>query len=106
MIFSTIYSFFIHDATLAFIPGYITANVVSYLLNSFLTFKEKLGVVKFIKFFISYIPNFIIQTVIVWLYSRFVGGSPIIAYAIAAVIGVPVTFVLMKIFAFGKKKEK
>lgn len=106
VIFSTIYSLFIPNTTLAFIPGYITSNVVSYLLNSFLTFKEKLGVVKFIKFFISYIPNFIIQTVIVWLYSRFVGGSPIIAYAIAAVIGVPVTFVLMKLFAFGKKKEK
>ena len=104
VIFSTIYSLFIPDTTLAFFPGYITSNVVSYLLNSFLTFKERLSFVRFVKFFISYIPNFIIQTVIVWLFDRFVGGSPIIAYAIAAVIGVPVTFVFMKIFAFRKKK--
>ena len=40
VIFSTIYSLFIPNTTLAFFPGYITSNVVSYLLNSKLTFKE------------------------------------------------------------------
>lgn len=104
VIFSTIYSLFIPNTTLAFFPGYITSNVVSYILNSKLTFKEKLGFVKFIKFFISYIPNFIIQTVIVWLFDSFIHGPSIAAYAIAAVIGVPVTFVFMKIFAFRKKE--
>lgn len=104
IIFSTIYSLFIPNTTIAFFPGYITSNVVSYLLNSYLTFKEKLGFVKFIKFFISYIPNFVIQTVIVYLFDRFVHGAPVLAYAIAAVIGVPVTFVFMKIFAFKKEK--
>lgn len=103
IIFSTIYSLFIPSTTLAFLPGYITSNVVSYLLNSCLTFKEKLGFVKFIKFFISYIPNFLIQTIIVWLFDRFIHGPAVIAYAIAAIIGVPVTFVLMKIFTFKKK---
>lgn len=103
ILFSTIYSVFIPNTTAAFFPGYITANVVSYLLNSKLTFNQSLGFVKFIKFFISYIPNFIIQTVIVWLFDRFIHGPSIIAYAVAAVIGVPVTFVFMKIFTFRKK---
>ncbi|MBR0027175.1 MAG: HAD-IB family phosphatase [Clostridia bacterium] len=102
VIFSALYRLFIPDTTLAFFPGYITSNVVSYLLNSYLTFKEKLGFVKFIKFFISYIPNFIIQTAIVWLFDNFIHGPSIIAYALAAVIGVPVTFVFMKIFTFKK----
>lgn len=105
VIFSTIYSLFIPNTTLAFFPGYITSNIVSYLLNSKLTFKERLGFMKFIKFFISYIPNFVIQTVIVWLFDNFVHGPSIAAYAIAAVIGVPVTFVFMKIFAFRKKDK-
>ena len=105
VVFSTIYRTFIPDTTLAFFPGYITSNVVSYLLNSYLTFKEKLGFVKFIKFFISYIPNFIIQTIIVWLFDNFVHGPSVIAYALAAVIGVPVTFVFMKIFTFKKDTE-
>lgn len=106
VIFSTIYSLFIKNTTLAFFPGYITSNVVSYILNSKLTFKERLGFVKFIKFFISYIPNFIIQTVIVYLFDRFIHGPSVIAYAIAAVIGVPVTFVFMKIFTFRNQKQK
>lgn len=104
IIFSTIYSLFIPDTTIAFFPGYITSNVVSYLLNSCMTFKEKLGFVKFIKFFISYIPNFVIQTIIVWLFDNYVHGPSVAAYALAAVIGVPVTFVFMKIFTFRKKK--
>ncbi len=104
IIFSTIYSIFIPNTTIAFFPGYITSNVVSYLLNSKLTFNERLGFIKFIKFFISYIPNFIIQTVIVWLFDNFIHGPSIIAYALAAIIGVPVTFVFMKIFTFRKEK--
>ncbi len=105
VIFSTIYAQFIPNTTLAFFPGYVTSNLVSYLLNSKLTFKEKLGIVKFIKFFVSYIPNFVIQTVIVYLFDKFINGPSIIAYAAAAIIGVPVTFVFMKIFAFRKKEE-
>ena len=93
---------FIPNTTLAFFSGYITSKMVSYLLNSKLTFKERLGFVKFIKFFISYIPNFIIQTIIVWLFDNFIHGPSVIAYAIAAIIGVPVTFVFMKIFTFKK----
>ncbi len=103
VLFSAIYSLFIQSTTLAFLPGYMTSNIVSYLLNSKLTFKERLGFVKYIKFFISYIPNFIIQTVIVGLYERFIQGPSIIAYVIAAVIGIPVTFVFMKVFTFKKK---
>ena len=102
--FSTIYSLFIQNTTIAFLPGYITSNVVSYILNSYLTFKERFGILKFIKFFISYIPNFLIQTVIVYLFDQFVHGLSVIAYIIAAIIGVPVTFVFMKIFAFKKEK--
>lgn len=105
VVFSAIYRIFIPSTTLAFLPGYVTSNVVSYLLNSYLTFKEKLGFVKFIKFFISYLPNFFIQTVIVWLFDTFTTAPSIIAYAIAAVIGVPVTFVFMKIFTFKKSEN-
>ncbi len=106
VIFSTIYSIFIPNTTLAFFPGYITSNIVAYLLNSYITFKEKLSIVKFIKFFISYVPNFIIQTIIVYLFDHFVHGPSVIAYALAAVIGIPITFLFLKKFTFNKGKEK
>lgn len=104
VVFSAIYRLFIPSTTLAFLPGYVTSNVVSYLLNSKLTFKENLGFEKFVKFFISYLPNFFIQTVVVWLFDTFTTAPSILAYALAAVIGVPLTFIFMKIFTFRKSK--
>lgn len=103
VLFSMLYGFLIPDANLSFTAGYITSTVISYLLNSFLTFHESLSFVKYIKFFISYIPNFIIQQAVVFVVYSLLDMHPLIAYILAAVIGVPVTFLLMKIFAFRKK---
>lgn len=104
IIFSGIYSMFIPNTTAAFLPGYITSNITAYFLNSMITFKERLSFVRYIKFFISYIPNFAIQTLTVYLFDEFTDYPSIIAYAAAAVIGIPVTFILMKVFAFKKAK--
>lgn len=104
VVFSAIYRLFIPNTTLAFLPGYVTSNIVSYLLNSKLTFKESFGLVKFIKFFVSYLPNFFIQTVVVWLFDTFTNAPSLLAYVLAAVIGVPITFVFMKIFTFRKRQ--
>ena len=105
VLFSMLYGTAIPNANLAFAVGYITSTVISYLLNSFLTFKERLGILKYIKFFISYIPNFIIQNIVVFVVYNILELDKLIAYILAAVIGVPVTFILMKIFAFRKKDE-
>lgn len=101
-IFAYIYSSFLNE-NLAFIVGYISALVISYILNSLVTFKEKLYFSKFIKFAISYIPNFIIQNIVVYMVFNLLGLHKLIAYISAAIIGVPVTFILMKFFAFNKK---
>lgn len=103
--FSAIYRAFIPSTMLAFLPGYATANVASYILNSKLTFKERLSFIRFVKYFISYIPNFIIQSLTVFVYTLMFPSAPsILAYALAAIIGVPVTFIIMKIFTFAKSK--
>lgn len=102
-LFATIYRAVIPNDSLALIPGWLTGNVLSYFLNSICTFRDyKFGIVKYIRFLLSNLPNLGIQWVIVWLLS---GRLPsIVVYAIAAVIGVPVTFVFVKLFAFAKKK--
>ena len=92
VIFSYIYSSFLNE-NVAFIFGYISGLVISYILNSYVTFKEKLEFNKFIKFAVSYIPKF-----------NMMGLHKLIAYGLAAVIGVPITFVFMKFFAFKKNK--
>ena len=100
-IFSYIYSSFLNES-IAFIPGYISGMIVSYLLNSFITFKESLDFSKFIKFSISCMPNFIIQFICVLIIFNFMNLHKLIAYIIAAIIGVPVTFLLLKFFAVSK----
>ena len=102
---SYIYSIFL-DVNVSFVLGYITALTISYILNSTLVFRQSMGFVKFIKFCISYIPNFIIQNIFVWIFYNMLGWNKLIVFALAAVIGVPVTFIIMKFFAFGKKKNK
>lgn len=99
VMFSYIYSSILNE-NLAFILGYISGLVVSYILNSYITFKEKLSFTKFIKFGISYIPNFIIQNIVVIITFNILGLHKLIAYCLAAIIGIPVTFILLKFFAF------
>lgn len=100
------YSAVIPSVNVAFVVGYISSMVVSYLLNSFLTFRERLSFVRYIKFFISYMPNFIIQNIMVMIFYNILGWNKLLVFALAAVIGVPVTFLCMKVFAFAKKKTQ
>lgn len=104
VVFSVIYSSLFNE-NLAFIFGYISGLIISYILNSYITFKEKLEFRKFIKFSISYIPNFIIQNGVVLITFNILGMHKLIAYFLAAIIGIPVTFILLKFFAFNRKME-
>lgn len=104
ILLSYLYSLIIPNVNLAFVVGYITGLAISYLLNSFITFKEKLNFKKYIKFCISYIPNFLIQNIIIFIVYNTLNWHKLIAYTLAALIGLPVTFLLMNVFAFKKKK--
>ena len=102
-VFSYIYSNFL-SANVAFLPGYISGLLISYILNSFITFKEKLSFQKLIKFTVSSIPNFIIQYIVV-IICNIMGLHKLFAYMLAAIIGIPVTFLLLKFFAFNEKSN-
>ncbi|WP_416325212.1 GtrA family protein [[Eubacterium] hominis] len=104
-LFSYLYSSFMNE-NIAFIFGYVSGLFISYLLNSYITFKERLAFHRFIKFAISYIPNFIIQNIVVIVVINIMGLHKLIAYGLAAIIGVPVTFFFMKVFAFKDKSNK
>ncbi len=86
----------------AFIVGYIISLAIAYLLNAKLNFKQKIHLISFIKFAISYIPNFIIQNVVVLIFYNILGWHRLIVYGLAAIIGIPITFLLVKVFAFRK----
>ena len=103
IILALIYSSFFHE-NLSFIFGYITGLLFSYSLNSIVTFKQSLSFRKFIRYVISYIPNFLIQNVAVIVFYNILGWYKLVAYSLAAIVAVPITFLLMKYFTFGKKE--
>lgn len=105
-IFSYIYSNSIPNVNLAFVAGYLTSLIIAYLLNSLFAFREKLSLQKFFKFVISYIPNFLIQNAMVFLFYNTLHWNKLITYFMAAAIGVPVTFIILKLFAFQKLDKK
>lgn len=105
VLFSFLYSLIIENATFAFVIGYITSLTISYLLNSYITFHDKkLTFSKFIKFCISYIPNFIIQLICVFIIIDILHFYKLIAYVIAAIIGIPITYLALLLFPFKEKK--
>lgn len=105
VVFAYLYSIFLAVNT-AFILGYLTSLTISYFLNSFIAFNEKLALPKYLKFCISYIPNFAIQNSVVLIFYNFLGWHKLAAFILAAVIGVPVTFLLIKFYAFGRGKSQ
>lgn len=100
---SWLYAFLIPNHNVAFNCGYLTSNLIAYYLNSTFIFPEPLSLHRCLKFALSYVPNYIIQNLIVLLFYNFLGYPPILSYLIAAVLGIPVTFLFVKIFAFGRR---
>lgn len=100
---SYIYSFILQP-NIAFVVGYITGTVVSYLLNSKFTFKAKFNLKKYFSFLINVIPNFIIQNISVYIIYNILNQDKLIAYILAAIIGVPLTFLLLRHNTFKQKK--
>lgn len=99
--FAWLYSLLI-DTNIAFSIGYITSLIISYIMNSTLTFHKNISIKRFVKFIISYIPNFIIQNLMVFLMYNMLLLTKIFSYGVAAVVGVPITFIMMKAFTFSK----
>lgn len=100
---SWLYAFLIPNHNIAFNCGYLTSNLIAYYLNSAFIFPEPLSLHRCLKFALSYVPNYIIQNLIVLLFYNLLGYPPILSYLVAAVLGIPVTFLCVKIFTFGRK---
>ena len=101
ILFASIFSLFWQE-NVAFICGYMMSLLISYVLNSFITFQQRLSIVRYFKFCVSYIPNFTLQNLIVILFLNILHWPPILVYTLAVGISVPVTYLLIKYFAFKK----
>ncbi|MBE6024279.1 MAG: GtrA family protein [Cellulosilyticum sp.] len=102
-VFSLIYTRILSSIS-AFVLGYLTGILISYTLNTVFTFRDKFNIVSLFKFTVSTIPNFIIQFIIVYIGVSLLDLPNIVCYVISALIGVPVTFFIMKFYVFVKKR--
>lgn len=101
IVFSMLYSIRL-NVNFAYVCGYITSLFLAYILNSIFNFKEGLSIKKCIKFFISYIPNFIVLNSFVYVFYNLLHWYKLFAFISASIIGIPVTFLLMRFFTFNK----
>lgn len=99
VVLSTIMTIKFNELT-AFLIGYYLSLIISYFLNSKFVFEENYSLNKLIKFKISYIPNFIIQVITVYVLVENLDVIPFIIYGLSAAISVPITFVMLKILTF------
>lgn len=87
---------FVNSIRLTFIIGYAVSIVQSFFLNCRLTFYTKPTLKKFIRFPVSYIPNFLFQYVFMYVFTA-AGLNHTAAYLLAAIIGTPITFIVMRL---------
>lgn len=95
----------VFQKNVAAVVGYAVSLTIAFFLTSRFIFKSQPTVKKYYRFLLSYIPNFIIFflvsiiTINAWHLHQFV------ATFIAAAAGGPITYLIIKIYAFGKKSE-
>jgi putative flippase GtrA len=103
-IFSLIISMALNPSV-SYVIGYGISLFVSYSLNAKLIFHHIISGIGFIKFIISYIPNFLILFGFVLVFLNLLEWSKVIVYALAGLLGLPVTFLLVNIMVFSKEKR-
>jgi putative flippase GtrA len=89
---------------IAFAIGYAIFLVVSYLLNTKLTFKDSFGFVKFLKFCLAYLPSFVIQFLLAGVLISAFGEARFMVYMLTVIAGIPITFLVMRFYAFAKSR--
>lgn len=103
-LFSTLFDLIIPGTgTVASALGYICANIISYFMNAFFTFHKKFSFMGYLRFAVTYVPNYIIYQLVSIIALHTFEWHPFFATVIAALVGVPLTFIIMKVFTFNNK---
>ncbi|GHU76004.1 hypothetical protein FACS189461_3040 [Spirochaetia bacterium] len=88
------------NPSIAYVLGYAISLFTAYTLNAKLIFKSKIGFRQFVRFVISYIPNFLILFTFVLVFLSILKWHKVIVYALSGLLGLPLTFVLVKLIVF------
>lgn len=98
--FLSLYFSKVYDPIFSYIFAYGISIMVTYFLNAKINFKKKLSFVDFIRFVISYIPNFCILLSFVFVFLKLLFWNKILVYAFAGLLGLPITYLIVQLFVF------
>ena len=101
--FSWLFSFAVGRGNLAAALGYAVSLSIAYFLTCRVIFKSKPSSKSYFRFIISYVPNFIIFFLVTFITINTLHMHQFWATALAAMAGGPITYVIIKIYAFRKK---
>lgn len=102
---SSLTSHFLQD-NIAAIVGYLASISLSYFLNSRFVFRRKPAFKRYARFLISYVPTFIIYSLVTFVTINTWGLPQFWGTVLAAITGGPITFIVIKLYAFGKPKKE
>lgn len=102
--FSWLAHFRVQENVAAYI-GYFISLTINYILNSMIVFKSRLALRRYFRFLLSYVPNFFIYTLVSLLTINVMQINQFWATLLATAAGAPVTFVIIKLFAFDNKAK-
>ena len=102
-VFSSLYHMAGLQNNIAAVFGYYTALTIAFFLSSRFVFKKGICIKRYIRFLVSYIPNFVIFFLVTFMTINTWGLPQFWGTMLAAVFGGPITFVIMKIYTFSGK---
>lgn len=100
---SQILAFIIQDHISSYLAFVISLSI-GYILNAKVNFKHNLLFNEYIKFMSAYIPHFLIYAAISTIALSIWNFPPFWATVVASISGAPVTYLIMRFFAFKNKK--
>ena len=101
-IFSKLFNLFM-QANVAYVVGFFCSNIIAFFLNSFFTFKKSPTLKRYAKFILSYIPCLIIGFLVTFITINTLELPQFWGTIIAAMVGGPLTYIIMKVYTFGRK---
>lgn len=87
----------------AAVVGYFIALTISFFLSGRVIFKKTPTLKRYIRYVISYIPNFLIYFLVTFITINTLGLNQFLGTVFAAMAGGPITYIIIKIYAFGKR---
>ncbi len=103
--FSWLVHFFLQD-NIAAVVGYIISLTINFSLNCRFIFKRRMNLRSYFRFLLSYIPNFLIYFLVTFITINTLGLEQFWGTVLAAMAGGPITFLIIKFYAFGRTGNK